>query len=797
MGDRGVRGRGRHRASRRPAVDDWERSVRRLHTLRRLQVAVPIALLVLFAVGFVAAMLALNAARDRQASAERSLELAGRISSLVDDEAVGFWKERAAGRSGLTVGLVPALIQVEALTGQLVAVEERDGDPAALAVVRRLGAVTGRVAERISSAPDGMAANWQQQADGLLTEWRGLLGRVTEVNAAEMRDARGEVEAVAVTAGVGLVVLAALLAAAAAVFWRILSGHIERILKAMRHIDGRARALAVNASDLVLVAGPDGRITYASPSAERALGWRPEEAVGAAMSDLTHPDDQGRLRALTPERTAPGRTSGPVEIRLRRADGSFLPVEGLVTNACEEPAIGGFIFNGRDVAERKAMEASLTHQAFHDSLTGLANRALLLDRLGHALRSGARDGRHTAVLLLDLDDFKTVNDSLGHEAGDRLLVTIAGRLAECIRAGDTAARLGGDEFALVVEGVAGPGEAEALAGRIIEEVGRPVDLDGHVLLLGTSIGVTIAEGLGRDAQGVLRDADAALYAAKADGKGRHRVFEPGMLHAAERRLELITDLHLALERSELELHYQPILRLADGVVAGAEALVRWRHPDRDLVPPSEFIPLSEDTGLIVPVGRWVLRTACREAAAWTAPGPDEGAPYVTVNVSPRQLDDGQFVGHVRAALAESGLPPHRLVLEITESCLSRRPEKALRVLQRLRQVGVRVALDDFGTGYSSLSQLARFPVDLVKIDRAFVADMSVGRGAGLAAAIVSMGDALGLQAVAEGIEDEGQLADLRSVGCTLGQGFLFSRPVPERDIRPLLGGVGEALPARE
>jgi diguanylate cyclase (GGDEF)-like protein len=434
--------------------------------------------------------------------------------------------------------------------------------------------------------------------------------------------------------------------------------------------------------------------------------------------------------------------------------------------------------NIRLVEAIRRSEERLAHQAFHDPLTDLANRALFLDRVRHALALRVRRGTDVAVLFVDLDDFKKVNDSLGHGAGDRLLVSAAERLCACVRTADTVARLGGDEFAVLVEDAGGPVEAAAVAERLVDALRAPFAVGGTELFVSASVGVALATGAD-GADELLRNADVAMYYAKAQRKDGHALFEPWMHETVRERLALEADLRRALERGELALFYQPIVRLDTGEVIGAEALARWRHPERGYVPPSLFIPVAEETGLIVPLGRWILRTACEQARRWQAGRAPGQAPLrVTINISGRQLQDPTFVADVRAVLAGSGVDPTSLVLEITESVLMQHTEVMLERLGELKRLGLSLAIDDFGTGYSSLGYLQRFPIDILKIDKAFVDAVRDGDGdPALARAVIALGDSLGLQTVAEGIERAEQAEGLRRLGCQLGQGYHFARPL--------------------
>ncbi len=450
------------------------------------------------------------------------------------------------------------------------------------------------------------------------------------------------------------------------------------------------------------------------------------------------------------------------------------------------------------VTDAKTQEAM--HQAFHDSLTGLASRALFLDQLDHALARTAQEGGRLAVLFVDLDRFKNINDSLGHSAGDALLVGVADRLRGCLGPRDTAARLGGDEFAVVVRDGSAPEQVIGTARRIIEELRAPFQLHGHETFIDASIGIAWGTDRDQDAQSLMRDADLAMYQAKKNGKGRYEVFHPALRADFLRGLELEARLRGAVERDEFELHYQPIVRLADRAVAGVEALVRWRDPQQGLVLPREFVPLAEETGLIVPIDRWVLRHACRQGAGWNKTR--SGAPLtVSVNVSARQLQQADLATMVGDELAASGLDPACLVLEITESTLLADTDATIDRLRQLRALGVRVAIDDFGTGYSSLAYLRRFPVDIIKIDRSFVDGAAPGSEAwALARTIVELGRILRLTTVAEGVETAEQATELRKAGCELAQGNYFAPPrgadcvggllppvLPPRDAVPAAG----------
>ncbi len=468
-----------------------------------------------------------------------------------------------------------------------------------------------------------------------------------------------------------------------------------------------------------------------------------------------------------------------LEVDALHRDGREFPVELTIwaVGAGESVSFSALV---HDITLRKELERQLQHQAFHDSLTGLANRALFADRLAHAMaRQRAR--RSLAVVFLDLDDFKTVNDSLGHAAGDQLLTAVAERLRGVMRPEDTVARFGGDEFAILLEET-NREAARRVAERVLAALRSPFDLQGKQVFARGSAGVAVTQS-GTSAEDLLRHADLAMYTAKARGKGRIEFFEPRMHLAVIRRQELRTELEHAISRGDFVLHYQPFVDLRNGRLTGLEALVRWRHPERGLIEPAEFIPAAEETGLIVPLGAWVAGEATRQLAEWDAegslPGTNGHRPLVSVNVSTRQLADPGLVAMVSEALAASGLEPKRLLLEITESALMADVADMEETLVRLRGIGVQLAMDDFGTGYSSLSYLERLPVDLLKIDRSFTASLGDDREVPvLLRSIIKLGQTLGLQVLAEGIERGDQVVRLRELGCRLGQGYHFSPPLP-------------------
>ena len=607
------------------------------------------------------------------------------------------------------------------------------------------------------------------------------------LHAAQAEALRGSWIAVGLSAGSVLVCAGAV----AALLRREGRGRArEQHAAAERASAARLAAMVRGASDLILVTGATGDLSYISPAAQRMLGLTAEDLHGTRLTELVHDADRSALASgLRRVADAPG-GEATLEYRARHGDGSWRVLEARLHNNLADPAIAGLVWNVRDVTERRAMEQQLAHQAFHDVLTGLPNRALLSDRIAHAHARATPEGKAMAVVVVDLDDFKDINDSLGHAAGDEVITVVAARLVDAVRAGDTVARLGGDEFALLLEQISGDEEAVEVTGRAITALTEPLTVAGRAMRLTASAGITTAPAADSgsatpagtaagDAAGLLRDADVAMYAAKNRGKNQAALFEEPMRKFVQDRLDLSVDLREAAARGEIHVLYQPLVDLDSDEITGFEALARWHHPNRGVIPPATFIPLAEDTGMILDIGAHVLFTACVQLADWQRASGRTDL-YMSVNLSGRQLVDDSLLGSVRAALARTELAPDRLVLEITETAVVEDLTTASRRLRDLRALGVRIAMDDFGTGYSSLSYLRRLPIDILKIDRSFVQDRA-GRGPDLLAGVTMLGKTLGLLTLAEGIESPDELAQVRAAGCRYGQGYHFARPLTADD----------------
>jgi diguanylate cyclase (GGDEF)-like protein/PAS domain S-box-containing protein len=579
-----------------------------------------------------------------------------------------------------------------------------------------------------------------------------------------------------------------------AFFWSLLLRYRRQVedglireTNASRCSEQRFRSLIQNSSDVVLICSSTGVINYQSPAVETSWGYDPSGLLDKSLRELIHPDDQPALRDLWEQLlTTPGATKS-TELRLRKFDGVWRYVDLVLTNLLQEPGIAGLVGTARDITDRKAFEQQLTQRAFYDALTGLPNRALLKDRLDQALaRAGRRHGS-IGLLFLDLDNFKQINDSLGHHVGDQLLAEAATRLRACVREDSTVARLGGDEFVVLLEHLTSDAEAVLVAERIEQQFTQPFRLEDRDLIVTASIGIVLGYA-GQDlADNMLRDADVAMYRAKSGGRGRHVVFDPSMHIDVLARLELENDLRLAIKRGELRVYYQPIMVLEAGRVGEVEALVRWQHPTRGLMSPVDFISIAEETGLIVPLGQWVLGEACRQVAAWQAEYVNDPPLTVSVNLSPRQFQQPNLLDEVKRALRESGLPPTSLKLEITEGVIMRDVEATITTLWQLKDLGVQCAIDDFGTGYSSLAYLKRLPLDVLKIDQSFVTGIGHDQeDTAIVRAIISMAKSLNLSITAEGVETAEQSALLKAWACDRGQGYYFAQPLAATGMTELL-----------
>jgi len=559
---------------------------------------------------------------------------------------------------------------------------------------------------------------------------------------------------------------------------------------AMRESERRMRDLIENVQLISVLVDPKGEVSFANEYVLELLGYEEEQVVGKNWFDLALPEDRrGLVKEAFLERIGYGAIAphDEYEIVTSRGERRYVSWNNTVLH---DPAGGvvGMASIGADVTERRRAEERLLHDALHDSLTGLPNRALFMDRLrGAVARLRRRPEYLFAVLFLDVDRFKVINDSLGHVAGDQFLVQLARIIAATIRRPEhTLARLGGDEFAILLDDIDKRDAATRVAERIFQALQSPIRIGSQEIFSSVSIGIAFSASEYLEAEEVLRDADTAMYQAKTTGKARSQVFDDSMHTRALRLLKLEHSLRRAVERHEFVLHYQPIVVLEDAKVAGFEALVRWEHPERGLISPSEFIHLAEETGLIYGIGRWTLQEACQRLAEWDGAA---GSPLsMSVNLSARQFSQADLIEQIQAVLSETGMPPERLKLEITESVIMENPEIAVAMLRRLKELGTRLCIDDFGTGYSSLSYLLRFPADTLKIDRSFVA--ALGRGGkneDIVGAIVSLGRSLEMDVVAEGVETEEQRSILKNLGCGYAQGFFFSEPLDAAGAKTLLG----------
>ena len=580
---------------------------------------------------------------------------------------------------------------------------------------------------------------------------------------------------------------------------RALRYAIER--KAMEEalfvVKERAQVTLNCIGDAVLCTDISGNITFLNLVAEKMTGWSWEEALGRPMAEVFQ-----ILDAVT-RQTTPNPMDVAVELNrtvhlplnciLLRRDGFETPIEDSVAPIHDrEGKPTGAVIVFRDVSKARAMAAEMTHSAQHDFLTGLPNRMLLNDRVNQAITLAPRHSKKVAVLFLDLDGFKHINDSLGHPIGDKLLQSIAKRLVDCVRSSDTVSRQGGDEFVVLLSEMEQSEDAAISAMRLLQAVAEAHTIDQHDLHVTTSIGVSVFPDDGMDAETLIKNADTAMYQAKENGRQSYQFFKSPMNVRAVERQSIEENLRRALERKEFALHFQPKINLKTGKISGAEALIRWTHPVRGPVSPAQFIPVAEDCGLILPIGQWVLREACKQARAWV----EAGLPLATmaVNISSMEFRDENFLQSVFTTLSETGLDPRSLELELTESVLMKRAESAASVLKTLREKGVQIAVDDFGTGYSSLSYLRKFPIDALKIDQSFVRQITTTPDdTSIVTAVISMGRSLKLRVVAEGVETHEELVFLQARLCDEAQGYYFSRPVlPQQFAKLLKNGIPEA-----
>jgi diguanylate cyclase (GGDEF)-like protein/PAS domain S-box-containing protein len=637
-------------------------------------------------------------------------------------------------------------------------------------------------------------ATQQRSIRPMMNRLQAILQRVgaAKDDAAETASRRARIAVIVSLAG-GMLLL---------VFLSLALAHVRRrasvdreVRAAERRSEERIRALVEHASDVVTVVDRELAIAWQAPSAQRMLGGAPDAHIGQPLHDVIHPDDRARVdrqlgRCLT------GAGTQTFTARVQHADGSWVHVEVIADNRLDDPAVRGLLLSLRDIGERRALEEQLRHQAFHDPLTGLANRTLFGQRLDAALDAASSSDKDVALLFLDLDDFKTINDSLGHEAGDELLRIVARRIATVLRAEDLASRQGGDEFAVLLCDVDDERAALTVAERLAAALTPELELSGRALSISASIGLVMAEP-GARAEELLRNADIAMYSAKSTAKGGIRVFEAELHRLAVDRLELGSELVHAIGDGQLVLDYQPIVELASERITGVEALVRWRHPTRGLLGPGQFIPLAEETGAIVGLGAWVLRQACTEVQRLRMTEPGCEQLELSVNVSIKQLRAGDFPALVADVLAATGLPAEALVVELTESLLIEEPGETIGELERIKALGVRLAVDDFGTGHSVLSYLQELPIDIVKIDKSFVDTIHTSpEQAKLVAGIVQLSESLRMEVVAEGIEEAAQADQLRSMRSRLGQGYLYSRPVSPEAIAALLAPAAHAASRR-
>ncbi|MEO8628412.1 MAG: EAL domain-containing protein [Betaproteobacteria bacterium] len=538
--------------------------------------------------------------------------------------------------------------------------------------------------------------------------------------------------------------------------------------------DDAFRALVQHSHDIITVHDPQGLTLYESPSASRVLGYAPGALIGRVPFDAVHPKDLSRIRGGFEKLLAGLGDGSAIEFRFRHAAGHWLHLEVLGNNLLDHPRIHGVVLTARDVTERKRAEARAHYLAQHDGLTGLPNRRLMQDRMEQAITQARRNGTQVALMFIDLDRFKIVNDSFGHLTGDTLLKQVAVRLGKCLRDTDTVARLGGDEFTIMLPNVAGIQVVGEVAQRVLSDLEQPFCDGEQEMFISASIGISLFPRDGVVPDDLFKHADTAMSSAKHAGRNRYLYFTESLNVQIREKAMLESGLRRAIERDELCLHYQPKIDLATGLIIGAEALVRWQHPTLGLLGPSKFIPIAEDSGLILPLGRWVLNAACLQLSKWQAQGI---AIPVAVNLSARQFQQRNLADLILMTMADYGVHPSFLELELTESAIMHDPEASISTLERIKSSGTTISIDDFGTGYSSLSYLKRLPLDILKIDQTFVRDITTDyNDAAIVRAIIGLTRSLGVKVIAEGVEDDSQLSFLNAYGCNYGQGFLFGKP---------------------
>jgi diguanylate cyclase (GGDEF)-like protein/PAS domain S-box-containing protein len=559
----------------------------------------------------------------------------------------------------------------------------------------------------------------------------------------------------------------------------------KQVKRALEASEGRFQVLTESAMDIVTVLDADGVITYQSPSVRHLLGVDPLQMVGRSQYDFVHEDDVALMRVRFAELVKNGFIDKPFEFRVQARDGSWRVLESMGKSCLDVPAVRGIVVNTRDVTERRAIEARVVHLAYHDALTGLPNRSLMQDRISGAISRSERTTKKFAVMFIDIDNFKNINDSLGHDAGDDLLRRVAHRLSESVRSHDTIARQGGDEFIVLLDELEGHQGATRVAQKILQSLRSTFKVNGADQHVSGSIGIAVFPDDGTDASTLLKNADTAMFHSKSLGKNTFQFFTPQMTVAVKRRAALESSLRVAVKNNNFSLVYQPQIDLNTGAIVAYEALVRWVSEQGGVMMPGEFIPLAEETGLINELGRWVLEESCRQNKAWH----DMGLPKrrIAVNLSARQLSDKNFIEMLNAILERTGLAPEFLELEITESQVMRQGEASVALLNEIAAMGIHLAVDDFGTGYSSLSYLKRLPISKLKIDQSFVRDITVDpNDTAIVVAIINMAKSLDLDVIAEGIETAGQLSLLRAKGCSVGQGYYFSVPLSAKELEPML-----------